>query len=229
MVLKSYYPLNESSGSTAYDHSGNENHGAINAGALGQPSVAGSTGLKCTSSLEYVALPWYFDSVRSHSLTVNLWFKRTSTTTSQRRRIVSHDASEYYRMAVDNGDIEWYGRESSSTGQRIYSPNSVPVDEWVMWTGIIDSDKGELRLYKNGEQVSSTSGSYSTWGSGITRYGFLMDGSEATNFNGSRNGDYARGVLSEVRYYYRPLTTSEIQYLYSVSQRGLQTTSKKSS
>lgn len=229
MVLKNYYPLNESSGNTAYDHSGNDNHGTINDGVLGQTSVVGSTGLKCTSSSEYVALPWYFDSTLSHSLTINLWFKRTSTTTSSHRRIVSHDASEYYRMAIDNGNIEWYGREDSSAGQNIFSPNSVPTDEWVMWTGIIDSDRSELRLYKNGEKVASTSGSYGTWGSGSTRYGFLMDGSEASSFDGSRNNDYARGVLSEVRYYYRPLTVSEIQYLYNVSNRGLQTTSKKTS
>lgn len=123
MVLRSYYPLNESSGNTAYDHSGNENHGTINAGTLGETSVVGSKGLKCTSSSEYVALPWSFDSTISHSLTINLWFKQTSSTTSSYRRIVSHDGSEYYRMSIDNGDIEWYGRENGSSGQRIYSPN----------------------------------------------------------------------------------------------------------
>jgi hypothetical protein len=229
VVLVRYYPLNESSGSTAYDHSGNESHGTINAGTLDQQSVVGSRGLKCTESSEYVALPWYFDSTRSQSLTVNLWFKRTSITTSDHRRIVSHDASEYYRMAIDNGNIEWYGRESGSSGQNIFSPNSVPVGEWVMWTGIIDSDIGELRLYKNGERVAATSGAYGTWGSGTTRYGFFMDGSEASSFDGTRNNDYARGVLSEVRYYNRTLTPSEIQYLYAVSQRGRKVTNSKSS
>jgi len=40
---------------------------------------------------------------------------------------------------------------------------------------------------------------------------------------------YFSGKIAQARIYNRPLTHSEVQYLYSVGQRGYHTTSKKSS
>jgi hypothetical protein len=47
-------------------------------------------------------------------------------------------------------------------------------------------------------------------GSGTTRYGFLGDGSEASSFDGSRNGFYYEGVIDEVRIWNVARTASEI-------------------
>lgn len=51
-------------------------------------------------------------------------------------------------------------------------------------------------------------------GTGITRYGFIGDGSEANVFDANRNNKFFEGTLDEVRIYQRVLTPDEILELY---------------
>ena len=221
--MKAYLPLTEDSGSVLYDHSGNGYDADLMGGRLDVQGILGTSGVECSSGSEYVALPWAYDKTLSHPLTVNFWFKKNGVGNGGGDRVISHDASEYYHFMIhenSNGEMSFYGRESSSSGTRITGSDPVPVGEWHMWTGVIDVDQSEIRLYKNGELDVSASGSYTTWGSGTTRYGFLFDGSEASSYDGGRNSVWADGVLAEVRFYHRVLTDPEIQYLYEVGSQG---------
>jgi hypothetical protein len=47
-------------------------------------------------------------------------------------------------------------------------------------------------------------------GTGATRYGFLGDGSEASGYNGDRNGYEYGGLLDDVYVYHRVLSETEI-------------------
>ena len=231
MTLIGYWPLNESSGDTAYDHSGNENHGSLTGG-----TTAGSSGVLKQNAYSFDNSSGGVNIGRPlpcEYLTMTAWVNWDSLTgplNNYPRVLTDHSGS-----SVDTGGLtlddrqritfgDWVTPSDSAPGRgppsTSYSPNT---GEWYFLAATYSKDTGDIILYVNGVQEDSYNA-----GTGGLRDGCKSPDSDAwigTDPGGRTMG----GKISEVRIYDRPLSKSEVQYLYQVGQRGLQTTSKKSS
>lgn len=223
MALVGYWPLNESSGSKAYDHSGRGNHGAVNDG--GDSTVLGAPGILEQNAYSFDGSNDYVDLGVSSSLTTDLeqgftfsvWINTGSTSD---QRILDNDYSQnsFYFMLLEGkltlaiNDSSWQQVQSSSN----------PADG--SWHHVVGRFNGsEIEIYIDGMIEGGKSGVSASFFQNSVHIGVKgqdLPDSYTQAFNGK---------MSELRVYDRPLTGREIQYLYSVGKRGLQTTSKKSS
>jgi|GEM_PF-445691 len=236
MTLVGYWPLNEDSdASEAKDHSGNENHGTINDG--GDSTVPGANGILGQKAYSFDGNNDYINmgNPDTNSITdssnwaIAFWAKVDSATNAPVAFGESKDETSTDALA-----LVYYGdtNTTDTPSVRFYlngenpvldSGDSIDVSDGE-WHHVVvaqrDNDDRELFIDgvsrdTNNENIppitvnSRTLGAFSRGGSVIQQY--------------------FHGILSEVRIYDRPLTKSEVQYLYLVGKRGLQTTSKKTS
>ncbi|QGA80300.1 LamG domain-containing protein [Candidatus Nanohalobium constans] len=221
MVLIGYWPLNEESGSTAYDHSGNEKHGSVNNG--GDSTVVGATigptgqnAYSFDGSNDYVSTGFNQDN---SSFTVSFWARPGSDITDFSNVIGQGDDSKTsnnsftYTIRWAGGDLDFYTSDGSSNAAvAISAPKSTWNHYTLSWTG------SEMRVFKNGK-LEGTDNSISK----------LYSSTNNTELGGLNSSDLFKGSVSEVRIYNHVLTPQEIQYLYTVSQRGRHVSSKKKS
>lgn len=220
MTLIGYWPLNEESGDTAYDHSGNENHGRLNGGV-----VQGATGILDRNSYSFDGTDDYINLGNSSNITTDLesgftfnaWIK---TDSKQDQRIIDNDYSEnsFYFMILD-GSLTL--ALNGSSWQDVQSSRNPADGKWHNVIGVFNGS--QIKLYIDGIQDGEVSGISANFYQNNIHIGIKgqdLPGTYTQPFHGN---------ISEVRIYDRPLTKSEVQYLYNVGKRGLQTTSKKSS
>ena len=227
MTLNGYWPLNEESGE-ALDHSGSENHGTLNGGV-----TQGVTGLLGDTSYSFSGDGGEVDSESAlisgqSSLTASAWINAESITSSSNsehyesnNQIVSNIEgwdNDTWAMALDSSnEVFFYIDEGGNEINFRSSSGPVTTNEWIHITCVYQASRF-MKIYVNGTKVAENSVSTGTLGNTTNSLKISLDGSNSFN-----------GKISEVRIYDRPLTKSEIQYLYSVGERGLQVTSKKSS
>ena len=220
MTLIGYWPLNESSGaSEAKDHSGNENHGTINNG--GDSTVPGSNGPLAQDAYSFDGSN---DKVRMYpgvsvqTFAISHWIKSTDSdmqcalnlrrSTSTTRTMVGYRNSGRFSL-----------RDDDDTDSNLDIADIDLTDGSWHHILVVRRDSSGL-IYIDGELWDSISLSSSDYYFGDISIG-------ADQWDGGRY--YWTGKISEVRIYDRPLTMSEVQYLYNVGQRGQHVTSKKSS
>jgi len=224
MTLIGYWPLNEDSGNTAYDHSGNENHGTINDGGdstvPGANGVLGQNAYSFDGNNDYVNID--YSTGQYSDFTASLWVKHDdwsgngregafATGENRSSKPLNWDRDDPYQFAHYRGD---------ATGRVMRVQNI--SDGWhhvVVTQRRIDSSTIKLKMYWDGKQVDQASGDYEN----VDLTKFVYIGWNTTS------GYEWNGKISEVRIYQRPITPSEIQYLYNTSKRGQNTTSKKTS
>ncbi|MFT4892885.1 MAG: hypothetical protein ACI8Z7_000674 [Candidatus Nanohaloarchaea archaeon] len=220
MTLIGYWPLNEDSGNTAYDASGNDNNGTIN-GDVNQAtsSLLGQKSYFFGGTDSYIDIGNFGYTINSSGTpySVSAWFKIPDSPSSQ-NVIFSLDDSgggQMIRAYVTSSNnltiIQWDG---SNTNPVTYS--GINTGQWYFVTGVWDDTN--LTLYVNGEKIGTSSPS----GVGTSTEYMLIGANDPGSIGG-----YFNGSISEVRLYNRALTSSEIQYLYEVSQRGRYVSSKK--
>ncbi|WP_414838204.1 LamG domain-containing protein [Candidatus Nanosalina sp. VS9-1] len=221
MTLVGYWPLNENSGTTAYDHSGNENHGTVNGDVSpGSPGILNGYSYSFDGSGDYVNASDR-SYLRPQRFTVTAWFKTSGITGWSaiygKEYWNNNEGWVIYMGAQGNGYIHFNGPQFStlSTSQQYDDGN------WHHLT--VTYDNSTAKIYIDGSQ--KTEGNRSFNNSTIS----LNIGSRHSNDGTTSGNDSWNGQLTEARIYNRPLTEREIQYLYNVGKRGLQTTSKKSS
>jgi hypothetical protein len=215
--LIAWWKLDETSGLTATDSSGNNNHGTLR-NMAGDEWTSGAVGgaLNFDGNNDYVAIQnLHYDGSDYPEVSVTAWV-RTSDGGDQ--IIISFDRNEYWRLEINGngggtGQIGWDVRTSS--GQVDYgSTTRVDDGDWHHIAGVFDN--GTLIIYIDGNSESPDSGG-STFGKGKTRYGFLVVGSEATSFDGNKGPtNYFNGDMDDVRIYNRALSAQEISQLASI-------------
>jgi hypothetical protein len=216
--LLACWKLDETSGLTAEDSSGNGNDGALR-NMAGDEWIDGVVGgaLHFDGSNDYVAIQnLYYDSSGYKEVSVTAWIR---TSNGGNQIIASYDRNEYWRLEINGngggtGQVGWDVR--TSTGQVDYgSITRVDDGEWHHVAGVFDN--GTLIVYIDGVAEPSASGG-STFGRGVnTRYGFLGVGSEATTFDGNKGPfSYFNGDMDDVRIYSRALDAGEIAALANV-------------
>ena len=220
MTLIGYWPLNEASGSKAYDHSGNENHGTVNGATQGTTGLLGDTAYSFDGSEDYVEME---DKayLRPSSFSVSAWFKTSGisgwSAIFGKEYWNNNEGWTVYMGAEGNGYIKFKGPQFSA----LTTSEEYDDSNWHHVTVVYNGSTA--RIFIDGSKKSEGSRNFNH--SDIS----LTVGSRHSNDGTTRGHDSWNGKLSETRIYDRPLTKSEIQYIYSVGSRGLQTTSKKTS
>ena len=221
--LEAYYPLDQletggSSGFTVTDAAPRNGQPTGTAYAIAGESGIHGTAFRFAES-EYVALDTaYDDSGALDEFTACGWFKTTESSTDN-WAILDFDRSEYFNLYVEpDGDVGFSTSEvtgySGSAVDDLYASGSWNDGDWHLACGTYDD--GEKRIYVDGREEASRSNVHggSAVGSGVKRYGFIGDGSEAASFDGERNEYYYDGLLDDVRLYDRALEESTTAGMY---------------
>lgn len=227
MVLVGYWPLNEDSGNTALDYSGRDNNGDLTGITSGQSGILESFSYHVDQG-GYLSLP--AGSFPNYDFTISYWVKIEEDPNSSPQdrhyhvdlRGDGNQNNSQFAIFIDsttsgNDSAEWNVWEEGN--YLIQIEERYPVNEWVHVA--LTRKDGYYRLFLDSKQVATASGS----GNSLTN-----SSSSHRWFNFSGDNTYtAEGNFLEIRYYDHALNSSEIQYLFSVSERGLQVTSKKNS
>lgn len=241
MTLIGYWPLNETSGSTAYDHSGDENHGTINDG--GDSTLTGATGLlgqNCyvfDGSNDYVNLQSnsFLGGVRDFTFSAWVYLESLGSLDNpydgglsgdNGTIILSKVGSEDDSIALGvnkNSDI-FAHFDDNSGGKTQIAGGNVSTSEWIHVVVRRNLNKSKAEIIIDNSTVASSSNP-------STALNDTTNPVEIGGISGRGNGPngFFDGRIAEMRIYDHPLTDSEIHYLYQVSQRGRQVTSSKTS
>lgn len=222
MTLIGYWPLNENSGE-ALDHSGNENHGSLNGGVTqGTKGLLGENSYSFDGTDGYVSVADNAALNLSGEASVSAWVKIRSKPDNHPRVVQKEPTNDAYILwnSDDDGHVDEYGwriEVGDADYYDVYTNGITFSGDWEHVVGTYDGSM--LKIYYNGDLVSSRS----VTGDINSTSGPLTIGGDTDN------GSELDGKISEVRMYNRALTRREVQYLYSVGSRGLQTTSRKTS
>ena len=221
MTLIRYWPLNENSGTTAYDHSSRGNHGTVNGATQGATGLLGENAYNFDGSDDNVSIS--FSGSPYSDWTVSIWANHNNWSGNSRQGALSSGENRSSKpLNWDRDGSNQFSHYRGEAASQVMTVNNVSTG-WhhvIVTQRRIDSNTVELEMYWDGEKVDDTTGDYED----MDLEKFLSIGQGNNNSINVWNGK-----ISEVRIYDRPLTQSEVQYLYSVGKRGLQTTGKKSS
>ncbi len=222
MTLVGYWPLNEEDGDQALDYSGNENHGTLEGGVTqGVEGILGTSAYGFDGSQEVRVEDDHILRIGdSQGFTYTAWVKTTVTDSTDRYIMIKWDGNEgSYYLQTEGGEPGARINGLGSLGSQADNNVTDWADgEWHFAVCVYNENAGQnFKMFIDGQLEDSITGTIS--------------GTETSDLD---IGHYERdnhfsGSISEIRTYNRALTQSEIQYLYSVSQRGLHNTSKKQS
>jgi hypothetical protein len=217
--------MDETSGTTVEDVKGNNN------GTASGTTIIDGKYRKARSfdgTDDYVALDMFFNSPLD-KFTVTSWVK--IPTNGGDWSIVDFDRSEYFTCAAGipsgsySGEGNYVGFHTTDEGGTIddmWSSATVRDENWHFISWVFDSSEiNDKKIYIDGN-IDTLKDAYATGTkighSGVTRYGFIGDGSEATSFNGTRNNIYYEGIIDEVLIFNTSLTQTQIENLYNISR-----------
>jgi hypothetical protein len=119
--------------------------------------------------------------------------------------IIDFDRSEVFTLTFNGtGEIVMAGKSSNnggfSTFYDLVGNNKYNDGEWhyIGWTFSVADQK--IVMYGDGEidSIHTANGSMTALGSGLTRYGIIGDGTEASTENGGSNGYFYQGDLGTI-------------------------------
>ncbi|MFA6495313.1 MAG: LamG domain-containing protein, partial [Candidatus Paceibacterota bacterium] len=207
--LVGYWPLNEGTGTIAYDRSGKGNNGTL----VNGPTWT-SRGVSAALSFDGLTSRVGVNNITSsQTMTVSLWFNPADVSTST-TVIYKNDGGYSFMLYRNNfwtpGLFSWLrycdcppaNNCNSLTSYYFYT---IP-GTWYQTSFITIAD-GSFKMYVNGSQVlSSAATNFSSWRA-ITSAIALGNG----------NSPFA-GLIDDVRIYNRALSASEISALYNATK-----------
>jgi hypothetical protein len=210
------WPLNEGTGTTADDATGNGHSGTLSSGVSwavdptrGNVPLFNGTSGAVTSSSGGSLIPTGLDE----SFSVSAWEYVMKAGGWQ--DAVTQDGTEascFNLGYASNGD--WVFRMPSSDvtdapTSYAYSPTAAPLDTWAFLTGTYDASTGILSLYVNGQLAATSTDPtpYSTTGPTAVGRG---------QWNGG-DADWLDGYVSQVEGFGYALNASQVQDLYNSS------------
>jgi hypothetical protein len=192
--------FDDTTGSIAYDSSGNGNNGTI----FGATSVQGKFGNAL--SFDGVTNCVELNSVIHAPKTVSFWIKTSDSTDIQ--SVVSTDNSEEYIYGILSGKAFYGWHQESGAWNEITSTASVATGNWVYVAFVYDSNDN-MNIFINGVLDSSSQ----TYFGNSEKAIFTMFGVSSYTLWGLHQ--MFKGSLDDVRIYNRTLNASEIQSLYN--------------
>lgn len=213
---------NDPSTSTLTDHSGNGVNGTAFGSMTSADLINGKLGpaIEFDGSNDYFALATksFTNSGEISEVSVSAWINTTfsSNAMSSNWAIVDFDRSEYFNIFVHgNGRLGFSTRGSSINDSYAGAIGDLNDGNWHYVVGVYDGTN--KFLYIDGVlslTVINPHGGASL-GTGLNRFGFIGDGSEASTFNGNRNNKYYDGAYDEVRLLNSALSTDWIATEYN--------------
>ena len=155
---------------------------------------------------DFVALDYFYNTNGIFTgLTVEAYVRTTVNGVGQSDNwaIIDFDRSEYFNLFVtgDNGRLGFGTTDNFGVTNDLFStpPDQVNDGNWHHVVGVYDGT--DKILYIDGVEVNRAVNAHAgrPIGTGVTRYGFIGDGSEAPTFNGARNNLYFQGQVDEIR------------------------------
>lgn len=217
-------PLSEGGGTTVYDRSGHNHHGETFNVIWERwyrdwiPYFDGGS--------SYIALDMFFDSPLEE-FTVIAWVKIPLD--GGEWSILDFDRSEYFTCAAGvttssicaSGDYAVFHTTSENgVTHDMWSNSPVRDGKWhcIAWR-FNSKEAVDKKIYIDGV-LDASADAYPTGTRigrlGVTRYGFIGDGSEASTYNGLRNGIYYKGYVGEVLMFLKALSDSQISFFTSL-------------
>jgi len=191
-----YWELDETSGNTALDSSGNGNNGTyfggITQGMVG--AFSGSSATQFDGSTGYVDLGGVWGG--ANELTIEAWANVSSITGDFQAIVSSLAGFQFAHLQLFSaGNIVTY-TDSGALAFDILSQN--PTDDWRHIALVAES--GNSKLYVNGIEVSSNSGVFTS----INAAPSIRIGS------GHAGGRFFNGLIDDVAIYDHALSSSDI-------------------
>lgn len=221
--LAAYWPLNDGSGTAAYDQSGNGDNGTLlyagsgslpiwSAGKVGQVSLYFNPAT--TSQEQYVqASPVNVPATSGSALSVAMWINPNASQTGQGfflRNGVGSDENYGLNLTGPTGgyySLLFSGYTGSFTSVTVAS-NAIPATTWS-YLVIVFTQNTSVQTYLNGTLLGTTSYPYIN-AVATTHLNFGGNsGSPVQTFN---------GYLDDVRIYSRALSAAEVKALYAAEK-----------
>jgi hypothetical protein len=194
--LVAAYSFDEGTGTTVADSSGNGNTGTLNGAAWVANGKFGGA-LRFDGSSARVTIN---DSASLHlttGMTLEAWVNPSSV--GGWRDVIYKGNDNYFLEASSSRGAPAGGGTLGGADIVVYGPSVVPANTWTHLA--VTYDGSTLRLYLNGNQVSSGS-----------RTGALATSSNPLQIGGdSIFGQYFQGLIDDVRVYNRALSAAEVQ------------------
>lgn len=201
--LVGHWKFDEGEGTTAYDASGNDNHGTLVNGPIRTDGKVGGA-LNFDGSNDYVEVD--DNSIfAGDSVTISFWFKSTMTSSGSlvwKERIGS-GGSYWIRMEPESNQIRVLFRDSSNNSANITTSQIYNNGEWHYFVVTYNGSSGQI--YVDNEEDGSTFDSIYSWDSDESLYIGAQWGTES----------FFNGQIDDVRIYNRALSPEEIQDLYN--------------
>lgn len=166
---------------------------------------------------DYIALDKFFNSAGAlPEFAVAAWVKVNPGEGDW--AVLDFDRSEYFTATI-SGNVTTTnkaGFHTNSSGGSIHDMSgSIDVADGSWRHVVWQYDGTDKVIYVDGIEDARVANPHSglAIGSGVTRYGIIGDGSEATSFNGARNSIHFDGQISDLRFYDRALSAEEVKML----------------
>ncbi|MFB6158184.1 MAG: LamG-like jellyroll fold domain-containing protein [Candidatus Nanohalobium sp.] len=209
--------------------------------------MTGKKGIRQTKSYrfdgsdDYVQISGikYSQKGQIDEITVCSWVKSKGPEKGKEGQfIASFDRSEYWRLSLNsefsssNNTVGWDLTNSSGTTSDLFTAKNYSYGSWHHICGLYDSTGSKQKIIVDGEvKAKKNLSNFGKVGTGITRYGMVGGGSEASfsqEFGSLRDATHAgasfNGKLDEFRIYYDALDLKRIRSIYNPSP-GLFTSS----
>jgi len=184
--------------------SGHNGYGGNGFDSDNQVAGAFGNGAEFNNS-EYIALDYGLSGNNSlQQVSVSAWVNTTVNTTAYTDNwsLIDFDRSEFFNVYIHADGRVAFSTSGNGTGTDDFYSTGVKVNDgnWHHIAAVYDGT--DKILYVDGAEVARDTNSHGGAGLGKgTRYAFIGDGSEATSFDGGRNGFYYDGLYDNLRIY----------------------------
>jgi type II secretory pathway pseudopilin PulG len=201
--LVGYWPMDEGSGSAAYDASGNGDTGTLVNNPAWQINCQINGCLNFNQTGSYV---WMADASSNHltsAFTFSAWLYPTAYSAEN----IIFNKENTYEWAIDTTqNVRWAINNSIPGWSWINTGLSAPLSQWTNF--VITYDGSSVITYKNGVSGNTYSGAF---GSLVPNGSRLLIAARGDISPGS----FFNGELDDVRIYNRALSATEVQNLYN--------------
>lgn len=199
--LKGQWKLDENSGTTAADASGNNNTGTLSSGATWSTGQSGAaTSLDGVN--DYVQVGAQSSLVLTSAGTLSAWIYPTGAgSLATYGGIILNKEGEYELARFADGTIQWAFANTNPGWNWINTGYVAPLNQWTHVA--VTYDGGVVKTYINGTITHSYSGSGAIGDVDNSLNDFRIGGRQVTSH-------HFQGRIDEVRVYNRALSASEV-------------------
>ena len=195
--------LNEGTGTTAADMSGNGNNGTMNGSSYWNASGKFGSSFQGNGSSNYVNVPNATVLNPTSAVTVSYWVKNNGSVGMP----VNKDSGSTGFYAYTNGSVMSLAVRTTSGSLEQYSVSNFGDNSWHLFTATWSNSDGYVRIYKDGVLDAT---------SPTTLGGTIISNTNALKIGGTTSY-YFGGQIDEFTLFNRALSASEIALRYGTA------------